>query len=178
MSLKPWKILESNYIRPRFRIDKCELPNGKFLDATVMEFRSWANVVALTKDRKVVLVRQYRHGAGMDFLEFPGGIIEDGEDPLAGIQRELLEETGYQAAKIVEVGRLYPNPAMQTNQMFCYLAFDAEKVEEQSLDEGEDIEVELVSVDELIVLAKGGKFSHALDIAVFFQALLHLKRII
>ena len=74
MSLKPWKILESNHARPRIRIDKCELPNGKLLDATVMEFRSWANVVAITKDGKVVLVRQYRHGAEKEFLEFPGGI--------------------------------------------------------------------------------------------------------
>ncbi len=175
--MKPWKVLESKYLQERIRIDRCELPKGKLLDATVMEFRSWANIVALTKDQKVVLVRQYRHGAQMDFLEFPGGIVEDGEDPLLGIQRELLEETGYKAADIVEVGRLYPNPAMQTNRLFCYLAFNAEKVESQNLDDGEDIEVELVSLDELIALCKEGKFLHALDVAVFFQALLHLNRI-
>jgi ADP-ribose pyrophosphatase len=177
MTLKPWKILESTYIRPRIRIDKCELPNGKLLDATVMEFRNWANIVAITKDQRVVMVRQYRHGAKKDFLEFPGGIVEDGEDPLLGIQRELLEETGYKAAKVVEVGTLYPNPAMQTNQLFCYFAFDAEKVASQDLDDGEDIEVELIPMDDLIALAKRGEFSHALDLAVFFHALAHLNRI-
>lgn len=177
MPMKPWKILESSYIHPRIRIDKCELPNGKLLDATVMEYRSWANVVALTKDRKVVTVRQYRHGAKMDFLEFPGGIVEDGEDPFLGIQRELLEETGYQASRVVEVGTLYPNPALQTNRIFCYLAFDAELVAMQHLDDGEDIEVELVPLDELIALAKRGEFLHALNVAVFFQALAHLDRI-
>jgi len=177
MSMKPWKILESNHIRPQIRIDKCELPNGNLLDATVMEFRTWANIVAITKDQKVVLVRQYRHGAKKDFLEFPGGIVEDGEDPLLGIQRELLEETGYKASKVIEVGALYPNPAMQTNQLFCYLAFDVEKVALQNLDDAEDIEVELVHVDELIRLAKNGGFSHALDVAVFFQALAHMGRI-
>lgn len=177
MSLKPWKVLESKYLQLRFRIDKCELPNGKLLDATVLEFRTWANIVAVTKDQEVVLVRQYRHGAKKDFLEFPGGIVEDGEDPLLGIQRELLEETGYKTSHIVEVGVLYPNPAMQTNQMFCYLAFDAEKAASQDLDDGEDIEVELVPVDDLIALAKCGEFSHALDLAVFFQALAYMNRI-
>ena len=177
MSLKPWKVLKSEYLLPRFRIDKCELPNGKLLDATVMEFRSWANIVAFTKDQDVVMVRQYRHGAKKDYLEFPGGIMEDGEDPLLGIQRELLEETGYKTSHVIEVGVLYPNPAMQTNRMFCYLAFDAEKVASQDLDDGEDIEVELIPVDELIALAKSGEFSHALDLAVFFQALAYMNRI-
>ncbi len=177
MSMKPWKILDSNHIRPQIRIDKCELPNGKLLDATVLEFRTWANIVAITKDQEVVLVRQYRHGGKKDFLEFPGGIVEDGEDPLLGIQRELLEETGFKASKVIEVGALYPNPAMQTNQLFCYLAFDVEKVALQDLDDGEDIEVELIHVDELIALVKSGELSHALDVAVFFQALVYLDRI-
>jgi 8-oxo-dGTP pyrophosphatase MutT (NUDIX family) len=175
--MKPWKILDSNHIHPRIRIDKCELPNGKLLDATVLEFRSWANVMAITKDQQVVMVNQYRHGAKKDFLEFPGGIIEDGEDPLVGIQRELLEETGYKALKVIEVGSLYPNPAMQSNQMFCYLALDAEKVASQDLDEGEDIDVKLIPVDELIAMTKNGEFSHALDVAVLYMALAHLGRI-
>jgi 8-oxo-dGTP pyrophosphatase MutT (NUDIX family) len=176
-NMKQWKILESTYLRPRFRLDQCELPNGKMLEALMLEFHTWANVVAITKDQKVVLVRQYRHGPRMDFLEFPGGVIEDDEDPLLGAQRELLEETGYKAAQVIETGRLYANPALQTNQLFCYVAFDAEKVETQNLDDGEDIEVELVSLDELIALCKEGKFLHALDVAVFFQALLYLQRI-
>ena len=94
MPIKPWKVLETSYFRPRFRIDKCELSNGHLLDATILEFRSWANVVALTKDAEVVLVRQYRHGVCESLLEFPGGVVEDGEDPPDGAKRELLEETG------------------------------------------------------------------------------------
>jgi 8-oxo-dGTP pyrophosphatase MutT (NUDIX family) len=178
MSLKPWKILESTHINSRIRIDKCELPNGKLLDATVMEFRAWANVVAITKDQKAVLVRQYRHGIKAVSLELPGGIVEDGEDPLIGVQRELLEETGYKVSKVVEVGRLYPNPAMQTNQLFCYLALDAEKIGGQDLDDSEDIEVELMPVNELIEFARNGNFHHALHVAVLFHALAHMNRIV
>jgi ADP-ribose pyrophosphatase len=158
MSIKPWKVLETNYFRPRFRIDKCELANGNLLDATIIEFRSWANIVALTRDNEVVSVKQYRHGVCDVLLEFPGGVVEDGEDPIDGARRELLEETGYQASRWIEVGRIYPNPAFQTNTLFCYLALDAEKVSEQNLDAGEDIEVHLVPFDELIELAKRGKF--------------------
>src|SRR5688572_7162248 len=122
MPIKPWKVLESSYFRPRFRIDKCELPNGNLLDATIFEFRTWANVLALTKNDEVVLVRQYRHGVCDVLWEFPGGVVEDGEDPVEGVKRELLEETGYMASTIVQVGKLYPNPAFQTNAMYCYIA--------------------------------------------------------
>ncbi len=177
MTLKPWKILESTYIRPRIRIDQCDLPNGNLLEATIMEFRSWANVLAITKDQQAVLVRQYRHGAEKVLLELPGGVIEDGEDPMDGIKRELMEETGYSSSNVIEVGRLYPNPAMQTNHLFCYLALDAEKAGTQNLDDGEDIEVQLVPLDELIKMAGNEEFTHALNIAVLFQALAHLKRI-
>lgn len=176
--MKPWKVLESTHVRPRIRIDKCELPNGKLLDATVMEFRTWANVVAFTKDQRVVLVRQYRHGIGDTCVEFPGGIVEDGEDPLDGARRELLEETGYAAREVIEIGSVYPNPAMQVNRLVCYLALDAEKISAQHLDEGEDIEVDLVSLDELLALAKEGKFPNALQLAILFRALVYLNRIV
>lgn len=177
MPIKPWKVLESSYFRPRFRIDKCELPNGNLLDATIIEFRTWANVVALTRKGDVVLVKQYRHGVCDVLLEFPGGVVEDGEDPAEGVKRELLEETGYSVSYVVEVGKIYPNPALQTNTLYCFLALDAEKVTGQNLDAGEDIEVQLVPLNELIRIGKEGGFPHALDVAVLFQVLLYLDRI-
>src|SRR5512132_3195116 len=109
MPLKPWKVLETSYFRPRFRIDKCELSNGNLLDATILEFRSWALVVALTKNDEGVLVKQYRHGSCDSLLEFSGGVVEDGEDPVEGAKRELLEETGYTVSRMIQVGKLYPN---------------------------------------------------------------------
>ena len=177
MSLTPWKILESRHPFPKFRMDTCELPSGKNYKAFVLEFDSWANVVALTKNNEVVLVKQYRHGVQEISLELPGGVVDSGEDPLEGAKRELMEETGYSSGNIIEVGRLYPNPAIQQNTLFCYLATDAEWVGEQHLDEAEEIEVQLIPLDELIEMARQGKFLHALNVAVLFQALSHLKRI-
>lgn len=176
MTMKPWKILERSYPFSWMRVDKCELANGNLLDATTFQFRSWANVVALTKQNEVVLVKQYRHGIGRAFLEFPGGVVETDEDPANGAERELIEETGYTASRFIPIGKIYPNPALQTNALYCYLALDAEKAAEQSLDAGEDIEVHLMPFDELVATAKRGEFSHALMTAVLFQVLAYLDR--
>ena len=177
MIIKQWKVLETSYVRPSFRIDKCELSNGHLLDATIFEFRGWANVLALTKNNEAVLVRQYRHGVCEALWELPGGIVEDEEDPLNGARRELQEETGYTASRIIHVGKLYPNPALQTNTLHSFLALDAERVSEQQLDAGEDIEVRLGPLEELIRMAKRAEFLHALHVAVLFQALVYLDRI-
>lgn len=177
MTIRPWKILGSNYLRPSIRIDQCELPNGKAFEPTVFEFRNWAVVIALTKEQEVVLIRQYRHGVQDVLWEFPGGVVEDGEDPTDGVRRELLEETGYSVSNLVEVGKYYPNPALQNNLMYCYLAFDAEKVGGQHLDAAEEIEVQLVAFAELIAMAKRGEFLHGLQVAGLFHALAYLGRI-
>ena len=177
MTITPWKVLGSRHIHPRFRIDDCELPNGNHLDTIIFEFRSWGNVLAVTKENQAVLIRQYRHGVQEVMWEIPGGVVDDGEDPLEGAKRELMEETGFGAGNIIEVGKVYPNPAIQQNSLYCYLATDVEQVGEQHLDEAEDIEVQLVPLDELIQMAQEGKFLHALHVAVLFQALSHLKRI-
>jgi len=177
MSLKPWKVLESNYFYPRLRLDKVELPNGKFLDATIFELSSWANIIALTKHDEVVLIKQYRHGVQEVLWEIPGGVVEDDEDPLVGVKRELLEETGYSSSNVVQVGKLYPNPALQTNSMYCFLALDAELTGEQNLDDGEDIEVHLIPLNELVAMTQRGEFPHALQVAALFQAFAYLDRI-
>jgi ADP-ribose pyrophosphatase len=175
MPIKPWKVLESTYFRPRFRLDKCELSNGKFLDATILELSSWANILAITKNQEAVLIKQYRHGVREILWEIPGGVVEDGEEPLDGVRRELLEETGYTAAKFIQIGKIYPNPSFQTNTMYCFLALDAERVAAQHLDDGEDIEVQLVPLDELVAMVKRGEFPHALQVAALFHALVYLE---
>ena len=175
MPVTPWKVLESHHPRPGFRIDKCELGNGHLLDAYILEFRSWANVVALTENNEVVLIKQYRHGVKEVMWEIPGGVEDDEEDPMEGGKRELLEETGYTAKDFIQLGKLYPNPAIQTNSMYYFLALGAEKVAEQELDDGEDIEVHLVPLDELIEMIKRGEFPHALQVAALFLATNYLN---
>jgi 8-oxo-dGTP pyrophosphatase MutT (NUDIX family) len=181
MSLKHWKVLNTKYLVQRngmaIRIDKCETHNGNVFEPYVIETRTWVNVIALTKKREVVLVRQYRHGVGEVLLEIPAGVMgEEDQSPLQAAQRELLEETGYTSEKFVEVGKVYPNPATHTNVTYSFLALDVEKVDQQKLDDTEEIEVSLLPFDEFITLVKSGGLPQALHVSAVFFALEYLER--
>ena len=177
MPITPWKILESSYLRPGFRVDKCEVVNGIIFEPVVFEYGPWANVLALTKNNEAVLVRQYRHGVQDVLLELPGGMVDEGEAPLEGARRELLEETGYASDRILAVGHFHPNPASHSNTLHCFIALDVEKVAEPHLDATEELEVQLIPLEELIEMTRRGEFLHALHAAVLFRGLLHLNRI-
>jgi len=176
MSITPWKILESSYLREKIRLDKCELANGKIFEPIVFEFQTWVAVLALTKNQEVLLIRQYRHGVQNVIWELPGGVVDKGESPLEGARRELLEEMGYATDKMIEVGKSFPNPATPTNLIYAFLALDAEKVAGQHLEDTEEIEVCPMQLEEAVSMAKRGEFS-ALQIAVLFYALAHMNRI-
>lgn len=145
-----WKILDSEYLlRHKYmmlRKDKVELNNGHIInDYFVIEKANWVNVIAITDEGKFVFERQYRHGASVINYELPAGIIEDGEEPLEAAKRELLEETGYSGGEWVEYNRAYPNPSSMTNLNFTFLAKGVRKATEQNLEVTENIEVLLLS---------------------------------
>lgn len=181
MSLKPWKILNSKYLyktkNVALRIDQCEVSNGNIFEPYVLECGTWVNIIALTKARDIVLVTQYRHGVGQVMLEIPAGLMdEEDESPLQTAKRELSEETGYTSEHFIEVGKAYPNPATHNNLTYSFLALDVEKVEQQSLDETEEIDVSLVPFDELVSMAKNGGLPQALHVTALFFALAYLER--
>lgn len=97
-----------------------------------------------------VLVRQFRHGAERITMEFPGGIIDEGETPEAAAARELTEETGYVSESITLLGTSFPNPALMTNRCHIFLARDARPLARQSLDELEAISVRTVPVSAIL----------------------------
>ena len=181
MSLKAWKILGSKYLIKRngmaVRIDQCETSNGIIFEPYIIECETWVNVIALTKKREVLLIKQYRHGAGKVLLEIPAGVMDEAdESPEQAARRELLEETGYTSDRFIEVGSIYPNPATHNNMTYSFLALDVEPVSQQNLDETEEIEVSLVPFDEFISLAKEGGLPQALHISALFFALAYLER--
>lgn len=181
MSLTPWKILGSKYLYRAngvaLRIDQCKISNGSIFEPYVIETGTWVNVIALTKDREVILVKQYRHGAGQVMLEIPAGVMDSDDDsPLQTAKRELLEETGYTSEKFIEVGNSYPNPATHNNLTYSFLALDVEKVGQQHLDDTEEIDVSLMPFDEFVALAKVGGVPQALHVTALFFALAYLER--
>lgn len=171
-----WKVLESEYLfdnKPwlTIRKDVCELPNGKIMPAYyVCEYPTWSTVFALTKDNKVVMVKQYRHGLDVISIETPGGVVDEGEEPKDAIARELKEETGYVAEKIEFLGKISANPATTNNYMHMFLATGCEEVHDQSLDETEDVEVVVYSIDEVKQLIKENRIVQSLHMTCIIYA--------
>lgn len=171
-----WKILKSEYLYKQpwltIRKESCELPNGKVHEAYyVLEYPTWVSCFALTEDGKVLLVRQYRHGLEVISTELPGGVVDQGETPETAVRRELKEETGYEFSSIEFLGKIAPNPATSNNYMHMYLARGGKKTGEQSLDETEDVEVLIRSIDELKDLVRNNGIVQALHMTCIFYAL-------
>lgn len=178
-----WKQLKSEEVMSvgffRMRRDRCELPDGRVNDHYyVMEFADWVNIVPITSEGNMVLVKQYRHGAGETFLEIPGGSTDGRvkEDPRLAGERELLEETGYKPREMIYCGYHYPNPALQNNKMHTYLALGCEKVAEQELDPFEDLLVELKPVSEVMTMWTNGDLRHSLIFASLGLAIPHMRK--
>lgn len=144
-----------------------------------LESPDWVNVVATTKDETgrecFVMVRQFRHGSLRVSLEFPGGIVDPGEDPAEAGTREFEEETGYVADSVVLAGSVNPNPALMGNRVYTYVARNVHSSSEQNLDRNEIIDVELVPVETLD--SRHGEFDHAMmHVALRFYEQLEKER--
>lgn len=171
-----WKVIDSEllYKQPwlTVRKEKCELPNGKIMEAYyTLEYPTWVNAFALTEDSRVVMVKQYRHGLGIISTEIPGGVVDEGESPEVAMKRELLEETGYEFTSMEHLGVISANPSTTNNYTHMYLATGGKKVAEQSLDETEDVEVCIYTIDEVKKLLRDNKIMQALHVSCIFYAL-------
>ncbi|MCG8339053.1 MAG: NUDIX hydrolase [Proteobacteria bacterium] len=177
MTLKPWKILSSKYlVQDRWinlRADRCETAEGAIIEPFyIFEKADWTHVVPFDDEQRILIVRQYRHGAREVCAEIPCGLIDDSDaSPLDAVKRELLEETGCEAKRIESLGSVYANPARQTNKVHSFIAFGTRQVAEQHLDETEDIEFEFVEINKLMQLIDRGEFSQSLHISSIFLAL-------
>lgn len=140
-------------------------PTPKEGDFFVISTPDWVNVVALTPDDELLLIEQWRMGIDAVTLEIPGGMVDPGEDPAAAAARELVEETGYEAARISRLGAVHPNPAIQGNRCHTFLAEGCVRTQTPSFDGNERIHTRLVPWAEATRLAARGTISHALVVA-------------
>lgn len=180
--MKKWKILETKRILDekwaKVRQDICLLPTGRIIDDYFLwEGNDFAMVFGLTNDDKVLLVRQYKHGAQDIVVELPAGLIDVSDDnPQGAVTRELREETGYVAENYTFLASLFVSSAKATTMAHLYLATGLVKVTNPKPDSQEIIESFCVPLPQLIQMIEIGEIREVSSIATIFLALQKLGR--
>lgn len=169
-----WKTLSSEYLfrRPWLtaRRDVCQLSDGRINDEYyVLEYPTWINVIAITDDGQMILVRQYRHGLGRTCFEIVAGCVEEGEDPMDAAKRELQEETGYTGGEWTETMQFTCNASAMNNITHSYLAIGVRRTDSQHLDASEDIEVYTFTQEQVREMLLRGDFMQASMIAPLYR---------
>lgn len=167
---EPWTCLKQEYGPDlkifKVRYDLLKNPrNGMATQRVVLESVDWVNIVAMTRENRILVVRQFRSGVDRFTIEIPGGMVDPGEESKQAAVRELEEETGYTGHNWKYLGSVEPNPAFHNNRCHHWLALDVEKTNHLNLDDGEDIVVEALTLRELRTEIEKGKLSHALALS-------------
>ena len=169
--IKDWELIDSKVDRDyrvfKIKVDTSLSPRtnkaGQFY---VIDTNDWVNIIPITEDGQVVMIKQYRHGSKKVTLEIPGGLVDDESAEKAAL-RELLEETGYRGDGVTYLGATNPNPAIFSNLCHTFLVENVKKVSDINLDDNEDIEVVLKPLAEVSDLIADGSINHALVIIAF-----------
>jgi 8-oxo-dGTP pyrophosphatase MutT (NUDIX family) len=174
MKVKPWTVLSSERLLdcPVFSVERTQSRSP--VDASIHEFYrlqcpDWAQIIPVTEQNEVVMVRQFRHGSSELSLEIPAGMVDPGEAPIAAAARECLEETGYQCSALQPFGVLRPNPALFANYLHAFVAFGVTRVADIAQSATEHTEVELVPAQRISELLLQGVVDHALDTALLWR---------
>jgi 8-oxo-dGTP pyrophosphatase MutT (NUDIX family) len=166
---KPWELLGSeagpDLILFRARYDWVRNPrNAKSMKAVILECPDWVNVVAVTPEKKILIVQQYRFGVGRTTLEIPAGIVEREETPEQAAVRELKEETGFTTTRWKYLGWVETNSAFLNNRCHQWLAEDVARTAIPELDEGEEITVTELSMEEIRSEIEQGTMRNSLSL--------------
>ncbi|MGK7914155.1 MAG: NUDIX hydrolase [Prochloraceae cyanobacterium] len=154
-----------------FEVNELLLPKGVEIVGEYIHYPGSALAIPITEEGNLILLRQYRYVVAQRLLEFPSGTIEEGEQPLETIQREIAEETGYQAYKWQHIGKFALAPSYSDEYINVFIARDLEKLEDPpAQDEDEDIQVIQISPEELEQAIYDGEAINAEAITSYFLA--------
>ena len=152
------------------RVDRVRLPNGSEATREVVGHADAVTIVPVDEDCNVVLVRQYRHALGASLLELPAGAIDEGEEPAVAAQRELREETGLAAGRLVLLGGFYSAPGFLTEYLHLFLGTELTPSPLEP-DSDEFVEVVRIPVAELQAMIARGDVLDSKTIAGVAMAL-------
>ena len=173
--IQPWKKIRSAPVGDfrifKIRSDLCVSPRtGREHDFFIIESVGWVNIIAVTPDQRLVMVRQYRFGSQTVELEIPGGMMDPHDtDPVATAVRELREETGYEGENARLLGQVWSNPAILNNRTYTVLIENCRLQHGVEFDSGEDLETLLVPVSEIPQLVADEKIGHPLVVVALYD---------
>lgn len=157
------------------RRDYLKTPDGRETKFDIIEHGGSVVIIPVDQNGNVLLVRQYRHATGLDLLELPAGTLDDDEEPEVCAAREIREETGMAAGKLVKLGDFYLAPGYSTEFMHVFLATEL-KADPLEADADEFLSVETIPLEEAIRMAESGEMPDAKSLAALFMAKQHLKQ--
>ncbi len=146
------------------RLDTLRLESGVQVIREVVEHNGGVVIAAQPDKNSIILIKQYRYSIDDELIELPAGRLELGEEPLPAAQRELREETGFEATSWTEPSSMYTAPGFCNEILYLYRASELSFVGNE-LDEDEEIEVFEVSLNEAWALVRSGKIKDAKTIA-------------
>ncbi len=178
-SEKAWRVLHSNitYSKKWMQVieDECELPDGRVIAPYItIAVPNFCNMVMITDQDEVVMVKQYRHAAGIISVELPGGMIDPGEDPLTAAKREMQEETGYTSDDIELLYSVHPNPPLERNCAWFYLAKGVKCTAKTAFDAFEDLELVLMPKAVFMQKLLDHSFTHGIQAGAMYAAAIRL----
>jgi 8-oxo-dGTP pyrophosphatase MutT (NUDIX family) len=141
-------------------LERVRLPNGRVAELEIAHHPGGAVIVAIDAQRRVCLLRQFRHAAGGWITELPAGKLDDREPPIDCAQRELAEEVGMSARRWERLGQFFTSPGVLTEIIHVYLARDLEPCA-SAPEEHEVLEPRWVPLAEAITSADGGELQDA-----------------
>lgn len=180
--MKPWKRIEPTTVQKvgfRTLVEKHFITaGGKRVDRTTINQEDWAAActIAITTEGMVVVARQFRPGPEKIFDELPGGLVDPGETPEMCVVRELAEETGYKPSKVEYLGACYYDAYTNGDRHYFLLTGCVATEDSSHTDEDEEVEVRLITIDQLLTHAKQGKLTDPGGVLLAYDKLLALKR--
>jgi ADP-ribose pyrophosphatase len=179
--MKRWKKVEPTVITKidyqNVIVKTFTLPNNDIVTRATFfsEGHRAAGTIAVTKDKKIIVAKQYRPGPEKILEELPGGFVDAGEEPEAAARRELLEETGYTPGSMIFLGE-FPRDAYVNGTWYYFLALDCEHIASQALEDDEFVTYELRSIEDFLDNAKKGNMTDPGAVLAAYEKLKQLQK--